>query len=227
LIEGLALTPVIRICIERHGLNLQTYTPALGLQKTGSSGWKVNTPRGEIAAGLVIATTNAYTGSVLPDFKKKIIPVRGTASSITPAPSHSLAGVPGPLKYTYGFRHGTGDVDYMIPRQGRITPGKGDRSIILGGAKSTFLNNHEEWYDNINDNELMPHARKYFSDFMPAKFAGWTGDEKNVDMVWSGVLGYSTDFKPFVGPHPEKEGVFVCAGFTGHGEWNVPRPGSR
>jgi glycine/D-amino acid oxidase-like deaminating enzyme len=212
-----ALMPVIRICIQRHGLNLQTYTPATNLQRSGDK-WIVKTPRGEIKTPLVIATTNAYTASILPDFKTKIFPVRGTASSITPAPSHSIGAFPGPIKYTYGFRHGTGDTDYMIARQGRITPGKGDQSIILGGAKSTFLKDHELWYNNINDNELFPGARKYFEDFMPERFAGWTGDAKNVDYVWSGVLGYSADFKPFVGPHPEKEGVFVCAGFTGHGE---------
>lgn len=106
----------------------------------------------------------------------------------------------------------------MIARQGRVTPGRGDRSIILGGAKSTFLKDHDMWYNNINDDELMPGAREYFEDFMPEKFAGWTGGAGNVDKVWSGVLGYSADFKPFVGAHPEKEGVFVCAGFTGHGE---------
>lgn len=211
------LMSVIRICIQRHGLNIQTHTPATGLTKSGST-WTVKTPRGDIQTSLVIATTNAYTASILPDFKSKIIPVRGTASSITPAESHTFAGIRGPLRYTYGFRHGPGDTDYMIPRQGRSTPGKGDRSIILGGAKSTFLKEHELWYDNINDDELMPGARKYFEDFMPKTFAGWSGGKENVDTVWSGVLGYSADFKPFVGAHPDKEGVFVCAGFTGHGE---------
>jgi glycine/D-amino acid oxidase-like deaminating enzyme len=197
---------------------LQTYTPATELKRSSDGSWIVKTPRGEIRTPLVLATTNAYTGSILPDFKKKIIPVRGTASSITPPPSHSFFGVPGPLRYTYGFRHGVGDVDYMIARQGHKTPGRGDKSIILGGAKGTFLKDHELWYNNINDDQLMPKARDYFENFMQPRFVGWNGDEKNVDTVWSGVLGYSTDFKPFCGEHPDKKGVFVCAGFTGHGE---------
>ena len=32
------------------------------------------------------------------------------------------------------------------------------------------------------------------------------------------VLGYSNDMLPYVGEHPERSGVFICAGFTGHGE---------
>jgi glycine/D-amino acid oxidase-like deaminating enzyme len=31
------------------------------------------------------------------------------------------------------------------------------------------------------------------------------------------VLGYSSDLMPFVGEHPDKPNLFVCAGFTGHG----------
>lgn len=32
------------------------------------------------------------------------------------------------------------------------------------------------------------------------------------------VLGYSSDLLPYVGEVPNKPGVFICAGFTGHGE---------
>lgn len=31
------------------------------------------------------------------------------------------------------------------------------------------------------------------------------------------VLGYANDLLPYVGEHPEKSGVFIAAGFTGHG----------
>lgn len=32
------------------------------------------------------------------------------------------------------------------------------------------------------------------------------------------VLGYANDLLPYVGEHPEKPGVFIAAGFTGHGQ---------
>ncbi|OWT36867.1 FAD dependent oxidoreductase superfamily [Cryptococcus neoformans Bt1] len=209
-----------------RGLNFQTHTPALSLERSPSqpSQWVVNTPRGSITATSIIVATNAYTSGFLPEFKSLIFPVRGTACSITPAPSHSHGSIPGPIKYTYGFRHGPGEVDYMIPRQGRgRIPGSGDRSLILGGAKGCFLGDIDQWYNNKNDNEQMPGARKYFEGFMKKYFVGWNGNEHgNVDRVWSGILGYSSDLLPYVGEVPNKPGVFICAGFTGHGMPRIP-----
>lgn len=76
----------------------------------------------------------------------------------------------------------------MIPRQGRGSiPGRGDQSLILGGAKGCFLSSPDEWYDNKYDNEEMPGVRKYFEQYMAKHFIGWNGNERgNVDHVWSG-----------------------------------------
>jgi glycine/D-amino acid oxidase-like deaminating enzyme len=189
IIDYLGLPVVIRRSLDQ-GLNLQTYTPATSMTRSESdpSRWTVHTDRGDITATHVVVCTNAYTSSLLPEFRPKIIPVRGTACSITPAPSHSAGSLPGPIKYTYGIRFGTGEVDYMIPRQGRgRVTGRGDQSIILGGAKGCFLSKPDEWYDNKYDNEEMPGVRKYFEGYMAKYFNGWNGDEKgNVDHVWSG-----------------------------------------
>jgi len=38
---------------------------------------------------------------------------------------------------------------------------------------------------------------------------------------WTGVMGFSRDEVPWVGPVPRKEGVFVAAGYTGHGMPNT------
>jgi hypothetical protein len=65
----------------------------------------------------------------------------------------------------------------------------------------------------------MPGARQCFDEFMPKTFVGWDGGADNIEKVWTGVLGYSNDFSPFVGLHPERKGIMVCAGFTGHGAW--------
>jgi glycine/D-amino acid oxidase-like deaminating enzyme len=199
-------------------MNLQTHTGVTAIVD-GPKGPIVKTTRGDISASLVIAASNAYTASFLPEFASKIVPVRGTVSATRPPVSHRPGGHPGPLRYTYGYRHGVGDTDYLIPRQGHVAKGKGDTSIILGGAKSRLLKNHELWYDNINDNEEMPGARQCFEEFMPKTFVGWDGGADNIEKVWTGVLGYSNDFSPFVGLHPERKGIMVCAGFTGHGAW--------
>ncbi|KIX92509.1 uncharacterized protein Z520_11829 [Fonsecaea multimorphosa CBS 102226] len=41
---------------------------------------------------------------------------------------------------------------------------------------------------------------------------------------WTGIIGHSADGHPWVGaaPQPEHAGIFVCAGYTGHGMTNAP-----
>lgn len=36
------------------------------------------------------------------------------------------------------------------------------------------------------------------------------------------MLGYSSDLLPYVGEHPDRPGIFICAGFTGHGAYALP-----
>ena len=43
------------------------------------------------------------------------------------------------------------------------------------------------------------------------------GDESVVDCRWTGIIGWSCDGLPHVGPIPGKRRQFVCAGFSGHG----------
>ena len=38
-----------------------------------------------------------------------------------------------------------------------------------------------------------------------------------VEAEWTGVLGFTSDGKPIVGEMPSRPGVFVAAGFNGHG----------
>ncbi|WWC87051.1 uncharacterized protein L201_001936 [Kwoniella dendrophila CBS 6074] len=219
-------TSLIRISIGK-GLNLQTHTPVLSTResKFHSGKWEVRTDRGIITCSQIVIASNAYTSGFLPEFKDLIFPVRGTVSSITPSKNFQKGSLPGPLKYTYGFRHGKGEVDYMIPRQGRgRIPGLGNQSIILGGSKGTYLKDLNQWYNNKNDNQQLPGAENYFKNFMKNYFIGWNdGNENgNVDKVWSGILGYSADLLPYVGEIPDKPGMFVCAGFTGHGMPRIP-----
>lgn len=170
-------------------MTLHTFTPVISIEQDTSVSTTVVTSRGHITAKAVIVASNGYTAGILPEFKNRIVPVRGTACSITPPSSHSLGSTPGPLKYTYGLRYRQGEMDYMIPRQGRgKIPGVGDRSIILGGAKGCYLKDIESWYDNIHDDKEMPGAREYFQGYMRKYFVGWERDDDkgNVDQVWSG-----------------------------------------
>lgn len=43
------------------------------------------------------------------------------------------------------------------------------------------------------------------------------GDDAKVDQVWTGIIGWSCDDLPWVGPVPNHPLVYVCGGFSGHG----------
>lgn len=44
---------------------------------------------------------------------------------------------------------------------------------------------------------------------------------EGTNRVWSGILCYSRDKLPFVGPVPGAEGLFAAVAFHGHGEWRL------
>ena len=41
------------------------------------------------------------------------------------------------------------------------------------------------------------------------------------DYAWSGIMGFSRDAAPWVGQIPGMSGLFICAGYTGHGMPNA------
>lgn len=52
---------------------------------------------------------------------------------------------------------------------------------------------------------------------MQRTFHGWEDSDAKVTDIWTGVMGYSSDLMPWVGEVPGKAGIYVSAGFTGHG----------
>lgn len=190
-----------------QGLNLQTNTPVDSVSSTmdADEKWTIRTKRGTIKASKVIHATNGYTAQVLPEYKDRIIPVRGICSRIA-----SPKGPKSPhLVNTYGIRFDARNNDYLIPRP--------DGSIIVGGARQRFWHKREAWFDNIRDDELVEEAVSYFDGYMQRHFAGWQDSEAKVTNVWTGIMGYSADFLPHLGSVPDKPGQFIIAGFSGHG----------
>lgn len=207
-------------------LDVFTKTPVLEVQSAGQ-GYTLKTSKGTVKAHAVVACSNAWTSGILPIFQDKIVPVRGTVCSVSPSANHRLGAVGeyGPLKMSYGIRHRPGEMDYLIPRQGRgRVPGMGDQSIILGGAKGVFNRDIPAWYNNNDDSTLIPGTRSYFDKLLPRIFKGWKVGEADakgkVQSIWTGVLGYSHDLLPYVGRIAP--GLYVSAGFTGHGMPRIP-----
>lgn len=190
------------------GVNLQTNTPVTSVSPVDYSAntrtWCVNTSRGSIKTSQVIYASNAYTSALLPEFKNRIVPVRGICSRIVPGKAH-----PPLLSNSYILRLSPSEYDYLVPRT--------DGSIVVGGARRDYFERLDQWYNNVDDNQLIEPAKNYFDGYMQRHFRGWEDSGAYTDKVWTGIMGYSSDGFPFVGQVPGKEGQLICAGFSGHG----------
>ncbi|KAJ6111020.1 hypothetical protein N7486_003255 [Penicillium sp. IBT 16267x] len=160
-----------------QGVNLQTHTAVSNISKStvpaSSYPWRVETPRGAVAAKKVVP----YTSALAPQFKDKIVPVRGTCCRIAIPPTSTAPR----LTNTYTLRWGGWDYDYLIPR--------GDGSIVVGGARSSFIDQLDHWYDVSDDSRLLESAVRYFDGYMQRNFVDWEDSHAYTDRTatcWSG-----------------------------------------
>ncbi|KAK4544297.1 hypothetical protein LTR36_004507 [Oleoguttula mirabilis] len=188
-------------------VNLQTHTPVLLVSEIpdASGHWTVTTARGTVAAKKVVFATNGYTAAILPQFHEKIVPVRGICSRIVAQDAAKTQR----LSNSYSLRYGQAEYDYMIARL--------DGSIVVGGAKTRFWDDITNWYGVTDDSKLIEPAADYFDGLMQRHFSGWEHSGARTDQVWTGIMGWSSDFMPYVGEVPDKPGQFIIAGFSGHG----------
>lgn len=187
--------------------NLQTLTPVTQLTPTGSE-VSVHTSRGIISAKKVICATNAYTSHLLPQFAPLIVPVRGQMSAL--APFASVAGVENRLNTSLGFAS-SGEEDYLIQR-----PTERGEHLMFGGGRSHGGRTVGTTDDSSIDPETETYLRKRLGKVLGLPESGQAMEAVN---MWTGIMGFSRDEKPWVGE--VGGGVFVAAGFTGHGMPNT------
>lgn len=189
-------------------MSLQTNTTVYGVDAPDSAGvTKVHTSRGWLRATRVIFATNAYTVGVLPQYKGKIIPYKGTASHLV---SESERVSPH-LSNTYNIHFSPGfdaKVDYLNPRP--------DGSVVVGGGQWTYNQDRSAWYNVWDDSTLLPAAKSHFNTVMQRNFRGWD-EGAVVEEMWTGIQGLTPDGYPFVGEVPGRKGWWISAGFNGCG----------
>ncbi|KAL7622446.1 hypothetical protein AAE478_007951 [Parahypoxylon ruwenzoriense] len=202
---------VLKLCLEMK-LNLQTNTPALGLEKLHGGKWKVETERGSITARRVILATNGYTARLWKKFQGVIVPLRGHVTAQRPGQNLPKGGLPG----TYSFIYENG-YDYMIPRP-KGSQFEGD--IIIGGALVKGPSNGLREYGTTDDTEFDDMIVRSLYNSLPRYFGdNWGADhaEGRIRRAWTGIMGYSPDGFPFVGEMPGEKGLWVSTSFQGHG----------
>lgn len=209
----------LKLCLSR-GLNLQTFTPVTSIQKLEPGIWTAMTTRGVITTKNMILATNGYTAHLLPQMQTKIVPLRGQVTAHRPGPN--LAQLhPDGLPLTYSFIYSNG-YEYMIPRP-RLPSVPDDLvgDIVIGGGigalphdgLSEFGETDDTVINNLNSSYLRGTTARYFG-------SNWGSDDpaKRVRKEWTGIMGITGDGVPYVGAMPGEEGLWISAGFNGHGK---------
>jgi len=90
-----------------------------------------------------------------------------------------------------------------------------------GGRSSGIYESIGESDDSVVDKGSVKYLRRILLDAL--NLGGDVDGLKQLEMeyAWSGIMCYSRDNAPWVGRVPDTEGLWLCAGYTGHGMPNA------
>ncbi|KAH8880011.1 DAO-domain-containing protein [Thozetella sp. PMI_491] len=208
--------------------NLQTNTPVTALLREDDGTWLLRTPRGPVRAKTVLLCTNAYTSRLLPAFADLIVPVRGQVAALVPP--RGADGAPAQLNHSYvTLGHPNSEEvqnEYLVQRP--LPTGEhilgGGRNVADGGAVGV-------WHDDEIEEPVARWLRTHLTpplDLRPGDSGQGgsigTQEELPATFEWTGIMGYSRDHHAYIGAVPESlggggeaGGLWVCAGYSGHG----------
>lgn len=216
---------ILESLVKEGRLNLQTNTLVTQISSSetsscvdGNSSTKLHTlhtPRGTISSPTVILATNAYTSAILPSFTSLIVPCRGEMSALLP-PKNSIL-LPNSYGMVGALNQPTSNDDYLIQRPFKDVPNPAGHLMFGGGRGSCTLPS----MGVSDDSEVDEGAAKYLRGALlkVMDLGGETHGLKELEPSgqWTGIMGYSRDNHPWVGEVPEMPGVWISAGYTGHG----------
>ena len=152
---------------------------------------------GVLRARQVAVCTNGWAADLLPELSNYLYPTRNSVIMTEPLPSAAQWDVGGL------------SVDSDVGARELYAIRRPDGRVCLGGARALEPG---AAVGSRDDASLDPTVSRYLRRFLEERWGGVA-----VEAEWSGVLGFTRDGKPLVGPLPTRPGVFVAAGFNGHG----------
>ena len=164
--------------------------------------WRLETPRGTVAAEQVLLATNAYTSGPFGYFRRRIVPVGSFVVATRPLSKQEIAAtMPGDRTCVTSLNVGS----YF-----RLSP---DQRLIFGG-RARFSARTDTRSDARSGEvlraalaEIFPHLR---------------GVE--IEYCWGGLVGMTSDRFPRAG---EADGVHFAMGYSGHGAQLSPLLGAQ
>ncbi|OPB45576.1 hypothetical protein A0O28_0077860 [Trichoderma guizhouense] len=235
--------------VQSNAASLWPHTPVTGLKrvelpagkssshpdanKAESGRWTAHTSRGDISARHVLLATNAYTSHLLPQFADIIVPVRGQVSSFKSSSSAQPAKDPLDIGHTFYF---VSDLTYRMDDYLVQRPPPGAELFYGSGRIHAEGHGLGVWDDSVIDEPVARYLKHELGRLMDLS----THEQRNAQgeygvhsskpdieptFEWSGIMGFSRDGWPWVGPVPEtaggEGGLWLCAGYSGGGMPNA------
>lgn len=216
-------------------LNLQTTTPVNEITSTDGK-HTLHTDRGKISAKNVILATNGYTSALLPHFADLIVPVRGEMSALLPPKGNTI--LPDSHGMVAALGQPANNDDYLVQRPFEGVPNPRGHLMFGGGRGAGHLPTVGVSDDSIIDEDSAAYLRGALLKVL--QLDGETEGLKELEAVgqWTGIMGYSKssrfchsrtftdpttgrDDHPWVGKVPDRDGLWLSGGYTGHGMPNT------
>ena len=173
---------------QRHGARIFEGSRVTALDAGSTGEVRVETEGGEVKAAMAILATNARAGELIPYFSDKVDPVRGQMLATAPCDPMFTC----PIYANHGY-------DYW--RQDE------HNRVVLGGWR------------NLDPEGEVGHEETVRADIQAkmVEFLAEMGVTAPVTHRWAGIMGFSRDGLPMVGPVPGSPAALAGVGFTGHG----------
>ncbi|MDQ2983265.1 MAG: FAD-binding oxidoreductase [Actinomycetota bacterium] len=143
-----------------------------------------------LEAPQVVLATDGYGRGLVPELDERIWPARGQVVTTEPLPEQLY-------DYPHYARHGF-DYWQQLP----------DGRLLLGGFRDFSM--LTELTDDERTTDVIQEA---LVGFLP----DLVGYAPPVSHRWAGIFGLTQDLLPLVGAVPGHDGVWVAAGYSGHG----------
>jgi gamma-glutamylputrescine oxidase len=153
-------------------------------------GTRVLTLHGAVEADVVVVATDGYTRGLLPEVDAVVSPARAQAVATAPLSQRHFEC---PVYARWGY-----DYWQQLP----------DRTLVIGGWRDSNLEG-----EFTTEEETTPFIQSRIDDFLAVLLP----ERPEVTHRWAGLLAFTPDSLPLVGPVRERDGVWLSLGYSGHG----------